>query len=243
MTRKLQVTHLSKMYDRQPVLQEISFAVPQGEVFCILGRSGGGKTTLLKCLAGLEEPDAGQVFWGGEELTRVPANRRNLLYLYQEPLLFPHLTARENIAFGLQVRGRPKAEIREQVEAYLRELGLDDHGHKYPHQLSGGQKQRVNFGRALIVNPRVLLLDEPFGKLDAQTRAAMQALYQNVCRTHGITSVFVTHDAKEALLVGNTFGRLEDGRLDLFSSTLNFVRDPRNGVQEEIDFWKGISEK
>ncbi len=240
---ELQVTQLSKAYSRQPVLQEVSFTVRRGEVLCILGRSGGGKTTLLKCLAGLAQPDAGQVFWGEEELSQLPANRRNLLYLYQEPLLFPHLTAWENIAFGLRVRGEREGVIRERVDAYIRELELDDHGHKYPHQLSGGQKQRVNFGRALIVNPRVLLLDEPFGKLDAQTRAAMQALYQTVSRKHGITSVFVTHDVKEALLLGNTFGRLEDGRLDLFSSTLDFVRDPRNGVQDELDFWKTIPEK
>ena len=236
----LTVSHLSKQFNNQPVLRDISLTLAQGEVLAVLGRSGCGKTTLLKILAGLETADSGTLMLHGQDLLPVPPNERQMVYLYQEPLLFPHLSVFENVAFGLRIRKVKEAEVRQQVSELLTELELSEHAQKAPHQLSGGQRQRVSFGRALIIRPRLLLLDEPFGNLDAQTRAAMQQLFGRVSRQHGITSIFVTHDSREALTVGTRLGYLERGRLTSFASVADFVADPRTNIAAELSFWENI---
>ncbi|MDJ0366463.1 ABC transporter ATP-binding protein [Hymenobacter sp. H14-R3] len=238
----LTVSHLSKSFGSQPVLRDISCGLAAGQVLAVLGRSGGGKTTLLKILAGLETPDAGMVLLDGHDLRPVPPNERQLVYLYQEPLLFPHLTVFENVAFGLRIRQVAKAEITQRVGEMLAELDLGAHAQKAPHQLSGGQRQRVSFGRALIIRPRLLLLDEPFGNLDAQTRADMQQLFLRVSRQHQITSLFVTHDSREALTVGTHFGYLDRGILTSFPSVREFVQDPRTSIAAELSFWESIQQ-
>ena len=227
----LTVSHLSKQFSGQPVLRDLSFTLNEGEVLAVLGRSGGGKTTLLKILAGLETPDAGELLADGQNLRAVPPERRQMVYLYQEPLLFPHLTVFENVAFGLRIR---------RVREMLAELDLLHHAPKAPHQLSGGQRQRVSFGRALVIRPRLLLLDEPFGNLDAQTRADMQQLFLRMSRQHQITSIFVTHDSREALTVGTRFAYLDPEGLTSFASVAEFVRDARTGIRAELAFWESI---
>ena len=242
MSALLTVAQLSKQFGAQPVLRNISFALAQGEVLAVLGRSGGGKTTLLKILAGLEEPDAGTLRLHGHDLRPVPPNQRQLVYLYQEPLLFPHLTVFENVAFGLRIRHVAQADIDRQVPAMLDELDLREHAQKAPHQLSGGQRQRVSFGRALIIRPRLLLLDEPFGNLDAHTRADMQQLFLRVSRQHQITSLFVTHDSREALTVGTRFAYLDQGQLTSFASVAEFAHDARTGIGAELAFWESVQQ-
>ncbi|SMB99513.1 ABC transporter related [Hymenobacter roseosalivarius DSM 11622] len=236
----LTVAYLSKRFGDQPVLRDITCGLAAGQVLAVLGRSGGGKTTLLKILAGLETPDTGTVLLDGQDLLPVPPNERQMVYLYQEPLLFPHLTVFENVAFGLRIRQVGKNEIVQRVSKMLEELDLGAHAQKAPHQLSGGQRQRVSFGRALIIRPRLLLLDEPFGNLDAQTRADMQQLFLRVTRQHQITSLFVTHDSREALTVGTHFAYLDRGLLTSFPSVREFIQDPRTSIAAELTFWESI---
>jgi len=242
MSELLTVRELSKQFGGQSVLRDISLALNQGDVLAVLGRSGCGKTTLLKILAGLEAPDAGALALHGQDLRPVPPNARQMVYLYQEPLLFPHLTVFENVAFGLRIRHVAKAEIDQQVRELLDELDLGAHAKKAPNQLSGGQRQRVSFGRALIIRPRLLLLDEPFGNLDAQTRADMQQLFLRVSRQHQITSLFVTHDSREALTVGSRFAYLDRGELISYASVVEFIDDPRTSIRAELAFWDTIQQ-
>jgi putrescine transport system ATP-binding protein len=162
------------------VLDDVSLTLDERHTLSVLGRSGCGKTTLLKLLAGLHAPDRGRIVRRNVDVTTWPVERRDTVYIYQEPLLFPHLTVHENVAFGLRLRGTPETDVAVRVRHMLESLDLAPHHDKAPHQLSGGQKQRVSFGRALIVNPAVLLLDEPFSSLDAETREQMQGLFKRV---------------------------------------------------------------
>lgn len=236
----LEAIDIKKTYGPEAVLRELSFQLAEHEMLSILGRSGSGKTTLLKILAGLETPDGGRVLLRGQDMGPVPPNRRNMVYLYQEPLLFPHLDVFENVAFGLRLRKLPAADVRKRVMEMLDNLELPEQARKMPHQLSGGQKQRVAFGRALIINPRVLLLDEPFGALDSETRASMQELLKRIAETFAITALFVTHSLKEALIMGDRIGLMQEGRLKVYDSKKDFIADADTGVQEELAFWRGI---
>jgi len=234
----LKVKGITKRYEKESVLNELFMELGEHRMLSILGRSGSGKTTLLKVIAGLEQPDAGEVWLNGQYLNDTPPNRRNIVYLYQEPLLFPHLRVFDNVAFGLRLRKAPEKAVREQTQRMLAELGLEDQEQKMPGQLSGGQRQRVAFGRALIVNPRVLLLDEPFGALDAGTREQMQQLLKRMAADHRITGLFVTHDIKEALLMGDEIAMIRDGRLKHYKDKNSFVRDADTGARRELEFWK-----
>jgi putrescine transport system ATP-binding protein len=238
----LEVSELTKSFGTARVLTDVSFGAESGRTLAILGRSGCGKTTLLKILAGLETADSGHVDVDGRRMDGVPANERGIVYLYQEPLLFPHLDVRHNVAFGLGVRRVPKSRALERADAMLADLGLGDHARKRPEALSGGQRQRVAFGRALIVEPRLLLLDEPFGNLDQETRRAMQELFHAVATRLHITTLFVTHDLREALVVGDAFAYLHAGRLDHYPSRHAFLADPRVGAAEEIRFWASLGD-
>jgi len=234
------VRGLRKSFGDQVILDDISFSVLQGQTLAVLGRSGCGKTTLLRTLAGIHQPDTGQILMRGADITGVVLRKRDVVYLYQEPLLFPHLSAFENVAFGLRLRRTGESQVHAIVKAMLERLDLSGHGHKAPHELSGGQRQRVSFGRALIVNPSLLLLDEPFGSLDAQTRASMQVLFRSVATEFAITAVFVTHDLKEALVVGDELARIRDRHLVTYPSKKAFVEDPESGVAQEVDFWESV---
>ena len=236
----LEVTSLKKAFKNEQVVKGLDFTLEAHKTLSILGKSGCGKTTMLKMIAGLVIPDEGVITLGGENVTEKKPELRNIVYLYQEDLLFPHLNAFENIAFGLRLKKLPKAEIQEKVQAMIKSLELEGQSEKMPTQLSGGQRQRVSFGRAIITNPSLLLLDEPFGSLDAGTRKRMQVLFQNLTEEFKITSLFITHDLKEAVLMGDNIGFMKAGQLEVYTSIEAFIRDAKTGVQEEIDFWQGL---
>ena len=231
---------LRKSFGRQTVLRGIDLDLARSQTLAVLGRSGCGKTTLLKVLAGLLPADAGTIELDGRDLTRVPAEKRNVLYLYQEALLFPHLSVFDNVAFGLRLRRQPEGPAREAVSRLLSELDLAAAAEKMPHQLSGGQKQRVAFGRALIVDPDLLLLDEPFSNLDGETRTAMQQLWKRVAAAHRTTALFVTHSLKEAILMGDAVARMAGGVLTPYATREELLRDPESGAGEEIRFWRSM---
>jgi putrescine transport system ATP-binding protein len=163
-----------------------------------------------------------------------------MAYLYQEPLLFPHLSVFDNLAFGLRLQSADAHTIRQRTEQMLEALEITEHRDKFPHQLSGGQQQRVNFGRALLIAPRVMLLDEPFSSLDTHTRQRMQELYRQLAEAHRLTTLFVTHDLKEALQMGDELATLREGRWHHYPSREAFLADTATGAQDEIDFWQSM---
>ena len=241
MTSLLQVDNVSRRFGSEAVLHSVQLTLAAEQTMSILGRSGSGKTTLLKIIAGLESADTGSVLLSGNDLAAVPPERRGIVYLYQEPLLFPHLTTFENVAFGLRVRHTSAHEVQSRTREMLGELGLAEHSGKLPHELSGGQRQRAAFGRALIVQPRLLLLDEPFGALDGETRSTMQTLYRRVVREHRIATLFVTHDLKEAIVVGDRYAHLSKGHMTQYPDLPAFLAEPDIRAAEEISFWTALA--
>lgn len=223
------------------MLSGAGLVLERGRTLGVLGRSGCGKTTLLKVIAGLIEPDRGMIELEGREIGATPPEQRGVVYLYQEPLLFPHMNVRENIAFGLSVRRVAPSEIARRVEEMVEQLGLAGEEGKMPHQLSGGERQRVAFGRAVVVRPPVLLLDEPFGSLDPETRAQMQELFRTVAQRAGVASVFVTHDVKEAIVVGDDLAYMDQGKLVTFPTREDFIHHPQYGAGREIAFWNALA--
>lgn len=236
----LTLQNISKQYNGKPVLKQIDCSIPSHITMSILGKSGCGKSTLLKIIAGLEQQDGGSIFLEQKDIGHKKPNDRNIVYLFQEPLLFPHLNVFENIAFGLRIRKFTSAEIKSKSGIMLQSLELEDHQQKMPHQLSGGQKQRVAFGRAVIINPPLILLDEPFSSLDVEIRAAMQQLYKRLAKQFNITAMFVTHDLKEALLMGDQIAYMENGLLQVFENKKDFINDNRTGVKNEVEFWNTL---
>ncbi|NAZ36164.1 ABC transporter ATP-binding protein [Rubellimicrobium sp. CFH 75288] len=194
-------------------LDEVSVAVAAGEFFTLLGPSGCGKTTLLRCIAGFETPTDGAILLGGRDITAEPPNRRRVNTVFQSYALFPHLTVRENVSFGLEMLGRPRAEIRDTTDRMLALVQLDAMADRRPDALSGGQQQRVALARALAPAPEVLLLDEPLSALDLKLRKEMQAELKRLQHETGITFVFVTHDQEEALAMSDRIGVMSGGRL------------------------------
>ena len=235
----LEINNLHKKFGAEPVLGDLSFRLAERQMLSILGRSGCGKTTLLKIIAGLETPDAGVIKIAGKVINNVSAHRRNIVYIYQEPLLFPHLNVFENVAFGLRLRKIQNPTIESKVLQMVEALELNEQARKMPHQLSGGQRQRVAFGRALIISPQMLLLDEPFGALDTETRAVMQVLLKKIMQTHPITAIFVTHDLKEAIIMGDAIGMMEKGKLDIYPDKKTFIEHNEH-VKNEINFWQNL---
>ncbi len=236
----LEVKNIRKKFGEEQVLKDVSFSLTYKETRSILGKSGCGKSTLLKIIAGLKLQDSGEIILNDQNINLVVPQHRDIIYIYQEPLLFPHLNVFENIAFGMRLRNKETSFIQEKVHKLIDELELQPQTKKMPAQLSGGQRQRTAFGRAIIVNPKILLLDEPFGNLDTETRASMQQLFKRICGTYHISSLFVTHDLKEALIVGDNFSLMSDGKLTNFANKQDFVNDELTGVKNELLFWKNI---
>jgi putrescine transport system ATP-binding protein len=230
--------NISKKYQGKSVLSDLCLEITEHETLCILGKSGCGKSTLLKVMAGLELPDNGTFEIDAQQIFDTPAEQRGIVYMSQEPFLFPHLNVFENIAFGLRVRKWKESEVENKVNVLAQRLGLSEELKKMPHQLSGGQKQRVNFGRSLIIEPRLILLDEPFGSLDSQTRAEMQALFHDVRKEKRITALFVTHDLKEALIMGDRIARMDSGKLKVYNSPEAFLNSGEEDIKQELSFWK-----
>ena len=214
----IEVKGATKTFGRFVALRDVSLHVPAGSLVALLGPSGSGKTSLLRIIAGLEAPDRGTVHFDGEDATRRDVRERRVGFVFQHYALFRHMTVFENVAFGLRVRNRaqrpPEAEIHRAVTDLLKMVQIDWLAHRYPSQLSGGQRQRVALARALAVEPRVLLLDEPFGALDAKVRQELRRWLRRLHDTIKVTSVFVTHDQEEALEVADTIVILNQGRIE-----------------------------
>jgi sulfate transport system ATP-binding protein len=211
-----------------PVLQDVTVNVKSGSLTALLGPSGGGKSTLLRVIAGLEQPDSGTVLISGTDATKLSPQRRNVGFVFQHYAAFKHMTVFDNVAFGLQIRKRPKDEIRRRVHELLELVHLDQFGARYPAQLSGGQRQRMALARALAVEPEVLLLDEPFGALDAQVRKELRAWLRRLHDEVHVTTVFVTHDQEEAIEVADTIVVLAGGKVEQEGSPHEVYDNPAN---------------
>lgn len=214
----LQLSHLSRRFSGIPALDDVSLAIAPGEFLALLGSSGSGKTTLLRILAGLDYPDAGTVQLDGRDFLAAAARERKVGLVFQHYALFRHLTVAENVAFGLRVRSRKSrpsnAAINERVAQLLKRVQLEGYGRRYPAQLSGGQRQRVALARALAVEPSLLLLDEPFGALDAQVRVTLRRWLRELHEDLKLTTVFVTHDQEEALELADRIAVMNHGRIE-----------------------------
>ncbi|HEX8266427.1 MAG TPA: ABC transporter ATP-binding protein [Pyrinomonadaceae bacterium] len=208
------VRGLSKSFGKATVLEDINFEVNEGESLVLLGASGSGKTTILRIIAGLEEPDTGSVILHGRDVTSVPARERGVGVIFQDYALFPRMTVEKNISYGLRIRKRAKKEIKETVDRLIELVRLDEHRKKYPSQLSGGQQQRVAIARTLAYNPQVLLFDEPFGALDAQIRTRLRREIRSLLKEINVPAIFITHDQEEALELGDRIAVLNAGRLE-----------------------------
>ncbi|MCW2579779.1 MAG: cysA, partial [Blastococcus sp.] len=215
-------------------LDGLDLDITGGEFLALLGPSGCGKTTALRAIAGFDRPDAGRVLVDGRDITDVPANKRDMGMVFQAYSLFPNLTVAQNVAFGLRVRGRGKAEQSGRARELLDLVGLADRGDRYAHQLSGGQQQRVALARALAVAPQVLLLDEPLSALDAQVRVQLREEIRRIQLELGITTVFVTHDQAEALSVADRVGVMRNGRLEQVASPDELYERPATAFVAEF---------
>ncbi|HKR61154.1 MAG TPA: ABC transporter ATP-binding protein, partial [Pyrinomonadaceae bacterium] len=193
------VVGVSKRFGKTSVLENINFDVAEGEALVLLGASGSGKTTILRIIAGLEQPYTGKVMLHGKDVTELPARERGVGVIFQSYALFPKMTVEENIGYGLRIRHRKRKEIRATVNELLSLVQLEEHRKKYPSQLSGGQQQRVAIARTLAYKPEVLLFDEPFGALDAQTRVHLRREIRALLRKVNVPAIFITHDQEEAL--------------------------------------------
>lgn len=222
----LEFEDISKSFGDVQALRNVSLSIRKGEIFSLLGPSGCGKTTLLRVAAGFERPDTGRVWLDGEDITHLPPNRRRVNTIFQNYALFPHLSVWENIAFGLRVANRPRHVIKEEVQAMLRLVQMEDQAHKKPAQLSGGQKQRVAIARALINRPQVLLLDEPLAALDLKLRQRMLIELDMIHDEVGTTFLYVTHDQGEAMSLSDHIAVMNIGQVEQVGSPLEIYEAP-----------------
>ncbi len=224
----LEFNDVSKHYGRIHAAEHVSLSIKRGEFFSLLGPSGCGKTTLLRVLAGFEYPDTGRVSIDGADITDLPPNKRKVNTIFQNYALFPHLTVRENIAFGLRIARRPETEIRSEVNRMLALTQMDEHADKKPHQISGGQKQRVAIARALINKPDVLLLDEPLAALDLKLRQRMLLELDQIHDRVGITFLYVTHDQGEAMSLSDRIAVMNNGRIEQLGTPAEIYEAPNS---------------
>ena len=226
------IRDVKKRYGRYPALNGVSLDIAPGELLALLGPSGSGKTTLLRSIAGLEFPDGGQVLFDGEDVTFASAAARRVGFVFQQYALFKHMTVARNVSFGLDVRKGadkpPRAEIDRRVDELLKLVELDGLGKRFPNQLSGGQRQRVALSRALAVSPRVLLLDEPFGALDATVRKSLRKELRRIHDATGVTTIFVTHDQEEALELADRVAILNLGAIEQVGTPTEVYDAPAN---------------
>jgi len=209
-------------------LRSVSLAIEPGELLLLLGPSGCGKSTLLRTIAGFVTPDAGRVLFDGIDVTRLPPHERQIGMVFQSFALFPHLSVGENVAFGLREQRRPSTEIGERVERALSDVKMGGFAARRVDQLSGGEQQRVALARALVTRPRCLLLDEPLSNLDAGLRHSMREEIRRVCKEHGLTTLYVTHDQKEALAIADRLAVMKGGKLEQLGSPWDIYRAPRS---------------
>src|ERR671924_2249101 len=224
----IEARDITKRFGDYLALDDVTIRVPDGSLTALLGPSGSGKSTLLRVIAGLEAPDAGRVLIGGEDATLKPPQRRNVGFVFQHYAAFKHMTVRKNVAFGLTIRKRSKDEFAARVDELLKLVHLEGLADRYPAQLSGGQRQRMALARALAVQPRVLLRDEPFGALDATVRKELRAWLRRLHDEVHVTTVFVTHDQEEAMEVAEQIVVLGDGRIEQVGSPRDLYEQPAN---------------
>jgi sulfate transport system ATP-binding protein len=227
-TNAITVVGANKRYGDFAALDNVDFTVPAGSLTALLGPSGSGKSTLLRAIAGLDTPDSGTITINGRDVTGVPPQRRGIGFVFQHYAAFKHLTVRDNVAFGLKIRKLPKAEIKAKVDNLLEVVGLAGFQTRYPNQLSGGQRQRMALARALAVDPQVLLLDEPFGALDAKVREDLRAWLRRLHDEVHVTTVLVTHDQAEALDVADRIAVLNQGRIEQVGTPSEVYDSPAN---------------
>ncbi|MBV9799512.1 MAG: TOBE-like domain-containing protein [Solirubrobacterales bacterium] len=223
---RIDVAAVSKRFGAFTALEDITLEVPEGSLTALLGPSGSGKSTLLRIVAGLETPDAGTVCIDGADVTRARPQERRIGFVFQHYAAFAHMSVFENVAFGLRIRKRPRAEVRERVDELLALVGLTTWAAQRPDQLSGGQRQRMALARALAVEPRVLLLDEPFGALDANVRAELRRWLRRLHDEQGVTTVLVTHDQEEAMEVADRIAVMNEGRIEQVGSPRDVYDQP-----------------
>lgn len=217
-----------KSFGNTRALDGISLEIKPGELFFLLGASGCGKTTLLRCIAGLETPTSGSIFFGDRDVTKMPPHKREAAMVFQSYALWPHLTVGQNIAFGLEERRVPKPEIKQRVEEALEMVQLPGYGGRSIDQMSGGQQQRVSLARALVVKPKCLLLDEPLSNLDAQLRVEMRREIRRIVKENGLTGIYVTHDQEEALAMADRMAVLTRGSIGQIGTPEQIYRTPRS---------------
>lgn len=224
----VRLEQITKNFGRTVALDGVTLAINAGELFFLLGPSGCGKTTLLRIIAGLHDPSAGRVFFNDQDVTNLGTEKRNAVMCFQSYALWPHLSVRENIRFGLEVRKVGRAEQDRRVDEALDLVKMREMGGRKPNELSGGQQQRVALARALVVRPRCLLLDEPLSNLDAKLRLEMRAEIRRICRAAGLTAVYVTHDQKEALSIADRMAVLNAGRIEQVGSPQEIYLRPNS---------------
>lgn len=224
----LQLKNINKRFGSKTVAQDINLNVEAGEILAVLGRSGCGKSTLLKTIVGLVRPDSGEVWLNGDNITDMPPEKRNISLMFQDYALLPHLTALDNVGFGLKMRRLPKAEIEEQSMQALRDIGLEHEAQRKPESLSGGEQQRLALARALITRPSLLLLDEAFSSLDTHLRHQLRTLTAERIRSQNIPAILVTHSAEEACTMADTIAIMHEGRILQHGTPETLIRRPVN---------------
>lgn len=229
MSNKLiDLTHITKSYDGQKVLDDLNLYIRQNEFLTLLGPSGCGKTTTLRILGGFENPDSGNVIFDGKDITNLPANKRQLNTVFQKYALFTHMTIAENIAFGLKIKNKSKNYINDKIKYALKLVNLEGYENRSPDSLSGGQQQRIAIARAIVNEPKVLLLDEPLGALDLKLRQDMQYELIRLKNELGITFIYVTHDQEEALTMSDTIVVMNQGYIQQIGSPEDIYNEPEN---------------
>jgi sulfate transport system ATP-binding protein len=223
------VHDVTKSFGDFVALGGVSLEIPDGSLTALLGPSGSGKSTLLRIIAGLEQPDSGAVEIRGEDATKLPPQRRGIGFVFQHYAAFKHMTVRDNVAFGLKIRKEPKDRIRARVDELLGVVGLAGYHERYPNQLSGGQRQRMALARALAVEPSVLLLDEPFGALDAKVRAELREWLRRLHDEVHVTTVLVTHDQEEAMAIADRIAVMDKGKIEQVGGPRELYDNPANG--------------
>lgn len=230
----IEVNQLNKWFGSYHAVRDVSFSIEAGQLIGLLGPSGGGKTSVLRMLAGLEQPDSGEIRFQGNRVNEIPPQQRGIGFVFQQYALFKHMTVYDNIAFGLTIQKWPKDRIRERVTELLELTGLSGIERRYPHQLSGGQRQRVAFARALAPEPQLLLLDEPFAAIDAKIRKELRSWLRELIERVGITSIFVTHDQDEAIEVADEIMIINQGSVEQKGTPWDIYQSPNTPFVAEF---------
>jgi len=230
----VRIENVSKRFGATVALSGVTLNVASGEICFLLGPSGCGKTTLLRAVAGFVEPDEGRIFMGEREITRMPPHERGAAMMFQSYALWPHMTVERNVAFGLEEQKTAREEIRRRVDEVLDQMRMKEYSGRRIHELSGGQQQRVALARALVVQPRCLLLDEPLSNLDSRLRVEMRGEIRRLCKEFGLTAIYVSHDQKEALSIGDRVVVMDGGRIQQAGAPLEVYRQPKSRFVAEF---------